>query len=126
MEQETSPKKFSILKLVSKGIFTKYVYNSEKMVVRPSQLYAFWIHHSKYRTVSNATEVQLTSNYSIILHLARKASDRNKGKTSISRHVEVLGHLVKTDHPISGIDPMHPIPITSIRIVSISTSKCNS
>ncbi|KAI1711630.1 glycosyltransferase family 92 domain-containing protein [Ditylenchus destructor] len=71
MEQDHNSEQFSLGRLIHNGILTKYVYNSEKMVVRPSKLHGFWVHHSRYR-VGNTRPVQLTTNYSVLLHLARK------------------------------------------------------
>lgn len=57
--------------MVKNGIKNAHIYNDEKMVVRPSKLRGFWMHNSVYLN-KNYRPVQLTTNYSIMLHLANE------------------------------------------------------
>uniref|UniRef100_A0A915DBS7 Glycosyltransferase family 92 protein n=1 Tax=Ditylenchus dipsaci TaxID=166011 RepID=A0A915DBS7_9BILA len=71
IEQEKDPSKFNLRALMTQGIKTAHIYNDEKMVVRPSKLRGFWMHNSVYLE-EEAHPVQLTTNYSIMLHLANE------------------------------------------------------
>ncbi|KAI1716892.1 glycosyltransferase family 92 domain-containing protein [Ditylenchus destructor] len=74
MEQDNDPMQFSIRRLIERGTLTKFAYNNEKMVVRPKNIVGFWVHFT--RSMPHEVKpkaVTLSTNRSIILHLARKA-----------------------------------------------------
>ncbi|KAI1700809.1 glycosyltransferase family 92 domain-containing protein [Ditylenchus destructor] len=74
MEQDSEPTQFSIRRLIEQGTLTKFAYNNEKMVVRPKNIVAFWVHFTRsmpYEVTSKA--VTLSADHAIMLHLARKA-----------------------------------------------------
>ncbi|KAI1726033.1 glycosyltransferase family 92 domain-containing protein [Ditylenchus destructor] len=70
-ERERDPRLFSIRQLISQEIRTAHIYNDEKMVVRPTKLRGFWMHNSEYRE-GDSEPVHLTTNYSLMLHLANE------------------------------------------------------